>query len=774
MPPIQDNSFSCKFCQALLESAKVVRNFNDNATQVDYEKLFENYNFYDKEDNAPIWVLTQEEINNGCEQHAKFYDACAHTNAGVHVLRTELTFNNGKWKLTEFHKGTRNERGPISFGKAELLLVNELASKPGLGLGRVLDSQFIDPALIRQWKKTCLGDHGAKCSKKLTQLDEPLLYLIDTKYMCLVNAADDMAYVTLSYVWGQTNMLKTSRENVGMLQERGSLVKLEDQIPATIRDAIKLVPLLDERYLWVDSLCIIQDDEVSAYRQINQMAAIYEKATLTIVASDGEDATAGLPGIRGVSNPRQLSPRLRLTPGVCIAIRKETYQQGPWTRRGWTMQEDVFSRRKLILGGGTVKWVCRSSMFYEDVDSPRNAPVKVLYREHIEELYSANPLDLSLNVPDLSVISNLIFNYSCRDLTYDEDIILALSSTLKAMRTAFPHGFIYGLPLAFFDYGLLWRAWGSGLDRRRGSREGAVCPPSWSWAGWLGPIDGCPGSWSAETYMKNQPFLWGGSHQPPFQVIPLLKWSTKVTQESPSIPIPFQNTYYDYKTRFMGKEHGLPSGWKYKLEGPDRLPQKSLDKREGDPDCPISYDELRTDYYYEYESCPEIRFWHPVPISPPGIGEEHEDVSYGRYLCAETQQARLWGVKPRFDESDIERIQMGHTRIIPIKMFGIVLGISIRLRNDEGEDVGELSADMQDDYERAWNDDQPPLPVDVVVVSCGRIFPCPQPVEEESWNFYNVLWVEWEGGLARRKGVGKVERKAWDRLEKKNVSLVLE
>ncbi|KAM0546001.1 hypothetical protein ACHAPJ_011113 [Fusarium lateritium] len=592
--------------------------------------------------------------------------------------------------------------------------------------------------------------------------------------MCLVSAADDMAYVTLSYVWGQTDMLKTSRENVDKLRETGSLLQFEDQIPATIRDAIKLVPLLDERYLWVDSLCIVQDDGVSAYRQINQMAAIYEKATLTIVASDGEDATAGLPGVRGMSKPRQLSPRLRLTPEVCVAIRKETYQQVPWTSRGWTMQEDIFSRRKLIFGADTVRWMCRSSMFCEDVDSPRDAPVKALYRDHIEELYSANPFDLSLNVPDLSILSNLIFNYSCRDLTYDEDIILALSSTLKAMRNAFPHGFVYGLPLSFFDYGLLWRAWGSGLNRRRGSREDAVCPPSWSWAGWLGPIDSCPGSWSADTYMKDPPFRWEGPHRPPFQVIPLLKWFTKVTPESAHVPIPFQNTYYDYKTRFMGKKHDLPPGWKYKLEDPDRLPKTSLDMRNDDPDCPTAYDELLTDYYYEYEPCHEIRFWHPVPVNPPDIGEEQEDVPYGRYLCAETQQARLWGVKPRFNKSVIEKIQIGHTQLIPMHMFGILQGVSILLQDDEGEDVGELSANMQDDYERAWDKNQPPMSVEVVAVSRGMSFPCPQPVEKESWNFYNVLWVEWEGEVACRKGVGKVTRTAWERLEKKDVSLVLE
>jgi hypothetical protein len=46
-------------------------------------------------------------------------------------------------------------------------------------------------------------------------------------------------------------------------------------------------------------------------------------------------------------------------------------------------------------------------------------------------------------------------------------------------------------------------------------------------------------------------------------------------------------------------------------------------------------------------------------------------------------------------------------------------------------------------------------------------------VERETWSFYNVLWVEWEDAVAYRKGIGRVKRSVWDRLEKEDISLVL-
>ncbi|KAM6524612.1 hypothetical protein FALCPG4_010221 [Fusarium falciforme] len=162
----------------------------------------------------------------------------------------QLSVGNEMVLLHNFYDGNWILRAP------QLLLVNDLSQNPGIPLGRPLD-RFIDPALILKWKRDRDQYHGSKCQDRSTRLRRPLSFFIDTKQMCLVEPADDMEYVALSYVWSQAPMLKTTRANVDLLRQHHSLERLRDRIPTTVMDSIKLVPLLEERYLWIDSLCII-------------------------------------------------------------------------------------------------------------------------------------------------------------------------------------------------------------------------------------------------------------------------------------------------------------------------------------------------------------------------------------------------------------------------------------------------------------------------------------------------------------------------------------
>ena len=115
--------------------------------------------------------------------------------------------------------------------------------------------------------------------------------------MRLVDADSSCRYLALSYLWGKAKTFETTKSNLHDLKQDSSLIRFKNQIPRVINDAILLTSKLEERFLWVDALCIVQDDVDVKQTQISQMDMIYDQAVLTIVALSGKDANASLPGI---------------------------------------------------------------------------------------------------------------------------------------------------------------------------------------------------------------------------------------------------------------------------------------------------------------------------------------------------------------------------------------------------------------------------------------------------------------------------------------------
>ena len=118
-------------------------------------------------------------------------------------------------------------------------------------------------------------------------------------------------------MWGGVSQLLLTKSNQELLFRDGSLLNFEKKIPQVIKDAMQFVRNIGERYLWVDSLCIVQDDESIKHHLISNMGSIYNSAVATIVAASGEDATHGLPGVR--ENTRVLENSMEI-PGTGLHI----------------------------------------------------------------------------------------------------------------------------------------------------------------------------------------------------------------------------------------------------------------------------------------------------------------------------------------------------------------------------------------------------------------------------------------------------------------------
>jgi hypothetical protein len=105
-------------------------------------------------------------------------------------------------------------------------------------------------------------------------------------------------YVALSYCWGQSLPFITTRRS---LQQQLHEIRFE-QLPKTLQDSLMLARYLDFDYIWIDCLCIIQDDQEDWNREAACMADIYSNAALTIAASRAQDCTEGFLSVRNMAS----------------------------------------------------------------------------------------------------------------------------------------------------------------------------------------------------------------------------------------------------------------------------------------------------------------------------------------------------------------------------------------------------------------------------------------------------------------------------------------
>jgi hypothetical protein len=142
---------------------------------------------------------------------------------------------------------------------------------------------------------------------------------MDLQKQCVVEIPIDQKYVALSYVWGSVQTVHLLKANMSRLMSEGSLDHYKSLLPQTIQDAMQLVELMKQRYLWVDSLCLIQDDPEDIGLGTQVMDIIYELSDLTIIAAGGVDASAGLVGLHESSRTPTHVVR-EIGPGVTLAF----------------------------------------------------------------------------------------------------------------------------------------------------------------------------------------------------------------------------------------------------------------------------------------------------------------------------------------------------------------------------------------------------------------------------------------------------------------------
>ncbi|KAK3312227.1 heterokaryon incompatibility protein-domain-containing protein [Apodospora peruviana] len=333
--------------------------------------------------------------------------------------------------------------------------------------------------LAKLWLRTCEQEHGDDCARQIQSPEVIDTLLVDTRSLCLTKANSASRYVALSYVWGQVQQFQTTTANLPDLLQPNGLPEMK--LPNVIRDAITVVRSMGERYLWVDALCIPQDDFAVKHFQIAHMATIYTSAVLTLVAASSKAADSPLPGVQSKSRwPRRWGTEAQLNRPARPDLVLKAIDRSVYNSRAWTFQERHLSRRVLCFLDEQVYFQCQKELWCEE--PPINLTIMSTVRgwgETVKEM----EWDAAFRF-----YAQVVQDYSWKQLTYPDDVMAAFSGIAATLEQHSGWTITHGLSEQVFDWALLWIPLG-GTKRRPQPRSSLVSSfPSWSWMGWVGPV----------------------------------------------------------------------------------------------------------------------------------------------------------------------------------------------------------------------------------------------------------------------------------------------
>ncbi|KAK3934992.1 heterokaryon incompatibility protein-domain-containing protein [Diplogelasinospora grovesii] len=308
------------------------------------------------------------------------------------------------------------------------------------------------------------------------------------------------AYATLSHCWGRSRPLQTTTSNIG--QHRLSIPLAN--MPLTFQHAVITARELGIKYLWIDSLCIIQGSSSDWEVECAKMASIFRRSVVTIYGPAATDSDSGFihprtpPYVAHLweyRNPGEDKPKR----ATLIHLRTDSHlnsdypslydtltekeKVSPIQRRGWILQEQILSPRNLYIGSYRMYFECTDTVTFEDIRHDVKGFPGALHghratnsmrREIKTSLYGRASLRQLW-----PMWCQLVQDYSQRALTEPSDKFPAISGIADCLLGGHSADYLAGLLRSSIRETLSWYVH---LPKRELQRVIGYRAPTWSWA----------------------------------------------------------------------------------------------------------------------------------------------------------------------------------------------------------------------------------------------------------------------------------------------------
>ncbi|KAI1369914.1 heterokaryon incompatibility protein-domain-containing protein [Xylaria arbuscula] len=344
-------------------------------------------------------------------------------------------------------------------------------------------------SLAKQWLNTCLAEHDA-CNRRShptsgwhlpTRLVKVTGFMtkVSSLKLCLgKDIAPGTKYMTLSHCWGGADIVKLT---AGTLEQFQTEIPLPD-LPKNFKDAASVTLFMGYEYLWIDSLCIIQDSIEDWGREAGTMGNVYRYSICTIAAAAATNPHDGFFVERDARSftPCQIVPTGRNGRGVYAENWRDRLGRETLHTRGWVCQESALSPRTLYFRTRMVDWNCTMASAVENDTEMATWTQRPGIKQDFYQLLDKSRGEYT---SWSSAWWSIIAEYTKCNLTFDKDRWPAIMGLATAVETQSGRRLVHGLWEANLPVELMWKI-SNPLKGKRLESEA----PSWSWLGWTSPV----------------------------------------------------------------------------------------------------------------------------------------------------------------------------------------------------------------------------------------------------------------------------------------------
>ncbi|KAF4632725.1 hypothetical protein G7Y89_g5397 [Cudoniella acicularis] len=292
-------------------------------------------------------------------------------------------------------------------------------------------------------------------------------------------------YIALSHCWGvipweERVRYITNNENIDARRKGIEF----NTLPKTFQDAITVTRQLGKRFLWIDSLCIVQGDREEWEKESKLMETVFSRAYCTIAASSATDSTKGFLGNRPISKFVEVQNDAENRFFVCEAIDnfRRDVEEGELSKRGWVLQERALARRTIHFTETQTYFECGCGVRCETLTRMRNSKANFL-GDHVFPKSCLKHPEMNIN----RLYQMLYEDYSKLRLTSPTDRSVAIYGLEWRLAAAFETLGRNGIFDRYLHRSLLWQRSEDNILSRISYEPNQVVP-SWSWMAYNGHI----------------------------------------------------------------------------------------------------------------------------------------------------------------------------------------------------------------------------------------------------------------------------------------------